>query len=140
MIANEKTYAPRLGVGCPNLRQYRFLGMTRFGPLPRLIALNGVRLDMGTMTGAKTVLPLKSGERIVLFYWSISEDPRLRNLMRVDRDGNSVWQADLPGSSKHDCFIKLNRQGSGFLAETFCGHLLHLDADGHPFERELSSA
>ena len=81
-----------------------------------------------------------SADRVVLFSWSESTEPRRRNLARVDRHGNVVWRAELPGEATHDCFNRLTRDGGGFVAQTFSGWAVRLDANGRVLDSQRTRA
>lgn len=83
-----------------------------------------------------------STDRVVLFSWAADPEPLKRNVARVDRHGNIVWRAELPGKATRDCFNALARDGDGFVARTFSEWAVHLDADGrsHRVGRNLMVA
>ena len=71
-----------------------------------------------------------SDDRVVLFSWSTNPEPRQRNVARVDRHGNVVWRAELPGDATSDCFVHLAQDGDHFVARTYAGWILAVGADG----------
>ena len=95
---------------------------------------------MSETTVARTFDVDDFGDRIILFSWAESTQPRRRNLVRVDRYGNVVWRAELPGEAVHDCFNRLTREGDTFIARTFSGWTVRLDADGHVLDSERTRA
>ena len=78
-------------------------------------------------------------DRIVLFFWSLSKEARYSNVARVDSKGHVLWRAVVPGGAARDCFVSLKRDGSVFVAETFSGLQVRLDADGRQLQL-MSSA
>ena len=71
-----------------------------------------------------------SSDRIVLLSWAAEPEPLIRNLARVDRHGNVVWRAELPGKAASDCFVDLRADGELYVARTFSEWELRLDAAG----------
>ncbi len=69
-------------------------------------------------------------DRVVLLSWSASREPLNQNVMRVDRHGNVAWRASLPGKAKSDCFVRLAADDDHFLATTYSGWVVRLDAEG----------
>lgn len=66
----------------------------------------------------------------MLLFWGLSEERRLRNVVRLDRDGLVKWRAELPGEAERDCFVRLERKGDAFVARTYAGHEVRFDNDG----------
>ena len=88
-------------------------------------------IDMRKTGVVKRALPvLGSEDRIILMHWGLSEEPRLQNVARVDRHGNVLWKAELPGEAARDCFVSLEARLGGFLARTYTGKHASFDADG----------
>lgn len=79
----------------------------------------------------KTTYPLAdTDDRLLLLFWGLSGEARFRNVVRVDRHGNVLARAELPGDAARDCFISLEQRGAGFVARTFSGQVGHLDRYG----------
>ena len=78
----------------------------------------------------KSAFPIAGSEdRMVLFSWTLSDEPRLQNVARLDRQGIVLWRAELPGDAAHDCFVSLQRAGGRFVARTYSGRELELDVE-----------
>ena len=75
-----------------------------------------------------------STDRLLLMSWACSLEPRRNNVVRVDRHGNVVWRAELPSGPTADCFNALEREGERFIARTYSGWTVHLDASGRVLE------
>lgn len=79
----------------------------------------------------KSSLPIPgSDDRIVLMFWATSDEARFQNVVRVDRDGTVKWSAELPGNAERDCFVSLRRRDDVYVARTYSGHEICLDANG----------
>ncbi len=75
--------------------------------------------------------PIAGGsDRLVLFSWSANPEPLQRNVARVDHHGNVIWRAELPGDAVSDCFVSLAALGEEFVATTYSGRAVRLDANG----------
>ena len=100
-------------------------------PVLRIVAQGVEWLDVRSSAAVKTSLAVPgSDDRIVLLFWSLSTEPRFRNVARIDPQGFLKWRASLPGETQRDCFVSLERCGEAFLARTYAGHELRFDADG----------
>lgn len=93
------------------------------------------RIDVRKQGAVKTSLAIDgSDDRVVLLFWGLSKERRLRNIARVDEGGLVRWRADLPGDAEHDCFVSLARRGEAFSARTYAGHETSFDANGRLIE------
>ena len=81
-----------------------------------------------------------STDRVVLFNWGSSDEARLQNVARVDRHGNVVWRADLPGNAANDCFVSLEAQGELFVARTYSRQVACFDEYGMQWREGLGAA
>src|SRR5580692_2607902 len=74
----------------------------------------------------KQVFPNDDGQRCILF---LDPDANLRsvfeNLLCIDRNGNSVWAAKLPGNP--DVFLEVIPTSDGLLTNTWSGWQILLD-------------
>lgn len=76
-------------------------------------------------------LPIaESTDRVLLLSWSTATEPLKRNVLRIDQGGGVVWRAELPGKAASDCFVRLASAGREFLATTYSGWIVRLNADG----------
>lgn len=108
-------------------------------PVLRIVSRGGEWLDVRKTVVVKSSLPVPgSKDRIVLLFWSLSDEPRLRNVARIGPDGLVQWRASLPGAADHDCFVSLGQRNGQFLARTYAGYELLFDADGRPIEERLA--
>lgn len=108
----------------------------RIRPL-RVVLPNREWIDVRKFGVVKTTFPLAgSDERLLLLFWGLSVEPRFENLVRVDRHGNVLWRAELPGDAPRDCFVGLEQRIDGFVARTFSGRTVRLDEQGQASRSE----
>ena len=81
-----------------------------------------------------------SSDRVVLFSWSASPEPRRHNVARIDLHGNVVWRAELPSQATHDCFNRLERDGATFVAQTYSEWTVRLDTNGRVLDTQRNRA
>lgn len=83
---------------------------------------------MQQRTRVKRRIALDGNRRVLLYFWAHETEPRVRNLLCLDRDDRVVWQAELPPSEKADCFTSVEREGEALLAGTYRGETMRLCA------------
>lgn len=59
--------------------------------------------------------------------WTLSDEPRLCNIVRRDVADALVWRADLPPGPGRECFVAMRRVGDAVLATTYQGVDVLLD-------------
>lgn len=109
-------------------------------PILRVVVCAMERVEVRKQGVVKTSYAIDgSDDRIVLLFWGLSDEPRLRNVARVDGNGFVQWRAELPGNTARDCFVSLTRRGDTFQAQTYAGHEAAFDIEGRPVEYEVAS-
>lgn len=96
----------------------------------RLVLPDREWIDMAGQRVNRAFSLRNSDDRVVLFSWAADPRPLRRNVVRVDRHGNVVWRAALPGLAVRDCFVSLERDGEFFVAGTYSRWSVRLDSDG----------
>lgn len=87
---------------------------------------NGLLRCHGTFNGVsiKHAIPV-GGECILLLDPDGSKQTVFRNLLRVDRDGNPKWIAELPGAP--DAFMDIRLEEGRLVAGTWSGFNVQID-------------
>jgi hypothetical protein len=82
-----------------------------------------------------TAFPSDDGTRcVVLLDRVVPVKPRFENLFCVDRDGKTIWTAELPNT--HDRYVEAKMESDGLHAWTRSGYYLTFDpADGRVIRR-----
>jgi len=82
-------------------------------------------------------LPIDNGsECVILLDPDASKEQTFDNLLRVGRDGNVVWKAELP--QDHDAYVSFHRTPEGLVANSWSGYRVRLDlATGKIIEKQF---
>lgn len=73
-------------------------------------------------------ITLRPGQgRILIERWTLSDEPRLRNIARRDAGDKLIWRAKLPETSGRECFVAMRLVGDAVLATTYQGAQVLLD-------------
>ncbi|MDF2809230.1 MAG: hypothetical protein K0S56_261 [Microvirga sp.] len=67
------------------------------------------------------------GGSIVLYDWVSDDSKDGRNLVRVDPEGRTLWEATPPTTGAQDCFTRVQWDGQTLTANTWSGYLVEVD-------------
>jgi hypothetical protein len=95
-------------------------------------ALSGEVLWSGAIDQVKTdsVLPLGNSDDAIVLLDRMARKGRFPNLLRIDRNGEILWRAELPSSSDpNEAYVSVEVEGDTIRANSWSGYRVRLSAD-----------